>query len=71
DFAFQGRRTVCLLTVLLPVSSDTLLWMAVHSEAHSHCPIVKHTHHTVNPLIGPHVNSFLPSAISTVSVLFF
>ncbi|CAI9564631.1 unnamed protein product [Staurois parvus] len=25
---------------------------------------------TVNPLIAPHVNPFLPSAISTVSVLF-
>ncbi|CAI9577441.1 unnamed protein product [Staurois parvus] len=29
----------------------------------------KHTQHTVNPLIAPHVNPFLPSAISTVSVL--
>ncbi|CAI9564829.1 unnamed protein product [Staurois parvus] len=27
--------------------------------------------HTVNPLIAPHVNPFLPSPISTVSVLFF
>ncbi|CAI9535292.1 unnamed protein product, partial [Staurois parvus] len=34
-------------------------------------PLVKHSHHTVNPLIAPHVNPFLPSAISTVSVLFF
>ncbi|CAI9606122.1 unnamed protein product, partial [Staurois parvus] len=34
--------------------SDTLLWMA----------------HTVNPLIAPHVNPFLPSAVSTVSILF-
>ncbi|CAI9563765.1 unnamed protein product, partial [Staurois parvus] len=33
--------------------------------------IVKHSLHTVNPLIAPHVNPFLPSAISTVSVLFF
>ncbi|CAI9582658.1 unnamed protein product [Staurois parvus] len=33
---------------------------------------VKHQHsqHTVNPLIALHVNPFLPSAISTVSVLF-
>ncbi|CAI9595474.1 unnamed protein product, partial [Staurois parvus] len=31
-------------------------------------PLVKHSHHTVNPLIAPHVNPFLPSAISTVSV---
>ncbi|CAI9591309.1 unnamed protein product, partial [Staurois parvus] len=26
--------------------------------------------HIVNPLIAPHVDPFLPSAISTVSVLF-
>ncbi|CAI9620341.1 unnamed protein product [Staurois parvus] len=32
--------------------------------------MVKHTQHTVNPLIAPDVNPFLPSAISTVSVLF-
>ncbi|CAI9546118.1 unnamed protein product, partial [Staurois parvus] len=31
---------------------------------------VKHTQHTVNPLITPDVNLFLPSVISTVSVLF-
>ncbi|CAI9532068.1 unnamed protein product, partial [Staurois parvus] len=28
------------------------------------------TQHTVSPLIAPHVNPFLPSANSTVSVLF-
>ncbi|CAI9585641.1 unnamed protein product [Staurois parvus] len=44
--------------------------MALHSRS-----IVKHTHstvkqHIVNPLIASHVNPFLPSAISTVSVLF-
>ncbi|CAI9548205.1 unnamed protein product [Staurois parvus] len=71
----------CLLTVLLPVSSGSLLWMAVHSTAiqcnvltvkHTDmAPYVKHYQHTVNPLIGPHVNPFLPSAISTVSVLIF
>ncbi|CAI9563064.1 unnamed protein product, partial [Staurois parvus] len=42
-----------------------------YSEAHTPCPLVKHFHHTVNPLIVPHVNPLLPSAISTVSVLFF
>ncbi|CAI9595962.1 unnamed protein product, partial [Staurois parvus] len=31
---------------------------------------VKHTEHTGNPLIAPYVNLFLPSVISTVSVLF-
>ncbi|CAI9569770.1 unnamed protein product, partial [Staurois parvus] len=30
----------------------------------------KHTQHTDNPLITPHVNPFLLIAISTVSVLF-
>ncbi|CAI9620625.1 unnamed protein product, partial [Staurois parvus] len=44
--------------------------MTVHSEAQTHSPIVKHTQLTVNPLIAPHVNPFLPRAISTVSVLF-
>ncbi|CAI9614407.1 unnamed protein product, partial [Staurois parvus] len=32
-------------------------------------PYVKHSQHTVYPLITLHVNPFLPSAISTVSVL--
>ncbi|CAI9553873.1 unnamed protein product [Staurois parvus] len=31
---------------------------------------VKHTQSTVNPLIAPDVNPFLPSVISTVSALF-
>ncbi|CAI9586592.1 unnamed protein product, partial [Staurois parvus] len=54
--------------------------MAVHSTAIQSsvltvkptdmAPYVKHFQHTVNPLITPHVNPFLPSAISTVSVLF-
>ncbi|CAI9585117.1 unnamed protein product, partial [Staurois parvus] len=45
--------------------------MTVHStasEALTHSPTVKQ--HTVNPLITPDVNPFLPSAISTVSVFF-
>ncbi|CAI9578000.1 unnamed protein product, partial [Staurois parvus] len=46
--------------------------MVVHSsEAPTHHPPVKHSQHTVKTLIAPHVNPFLPSAISTVSVLFF
>ncbi|CAI9535604.1 unnamed protein product [Staurois parvus] len=52
--------------------------MAVHSTAIpisvltvKHPPPVKHSLHIVNPLITPHVNPFLPSALSTVSVLFF
>ncbi|CAI9547953.1 unnamed protein product, partial [Staurois parvus] len=43
-----------------------------YSETHppTHPP-VKHSLRTVNPLIDAYVNPFLPSAISTVSVLFF
>ncbi|CAI9622821.1 unnamed protein product [Staurois parvus] len=41
-----------------------------YSQAHGHSPLSKHSQHTVNPLIVLHVNPFLPSAISTVSVLF-
>ncbi|CAI9596385.1 unnamed protein product, partial [Staurois parvus] len=51
--------------------------MAVHSTAmQSSVLTVKHTQphsykqHTVSPLIAPHDNPFMPSAISTVSVLF-
>ncbi|CAI9618913.1 unnamed protein product, partial [Staurois parvus] len=68
-----GRKLYVMNTVLSPVSSSTLLCMALHSRAsgkHRHSPIVKHTQHTVNPLITPDVKPFLPSAISTVSVLF-
>ncbi|CAI9574178.1 unnamed protein product, partial [Staurois parvus] len=52
--------------------------MALHRRAiQSSVLTVKHTfpapivkQHTVNPLIAPHVNLFLPSVINTVSVLF-
>ncbi|CAI9613680.1 unnamed protein product [Staurois parvus] len=40
----RGRGLFCLLTVLPPVSSGTLLWMAVHSTAiQSSVLTVKHT----------------------------
>ncbi|CAI9612126.1 unnamed protein product, partial [Staurois parvus] len=48
--------------------------MALHSRAsikHKHSTQWNSTQHTVNPLIAPHVNPFLPSAISTVSVVLF
>ncbi|CAI9623633.1 unnamed protein product, partial [Staurois parvus] len=41
--------------------------MCLHSKTHTQ-QIVKQ--HTVNPLIAPDVNPFLPSVISTMSVLF-
>ncbi|CAI9561206.1 unnamed protein product, partial [Staurois parvus] len=47
--------------------------MALHSRAIQTRVLtvkIKHTQHTVNPLIAPDANPFLPSAISTVSVLF-
>ncbi|CAI9623275.1 unnamed protein product [Staurois parvus] len=47
--------------------------MALHSRTMQSSVLkVKDTNiqHTVNLLISPHVNPFLPSAISTVSVLF-
>ncbi|CAI9541626.1 unnamed protein product, partial [Staurois parvus] len=64
---------LCLLTVL-PVGSVTkLLWVAssVLTEAPTHSPPVKHSQHTVNPLITPHVNPFLPSAISNSVSAFY
>ncbi|CAI9537272.1 unnamed protein product [Staurois parvus] len=64
----MGERPVCN-----PVSSCTLLCMALHSRAiQTNVLTMKQTHspHTVKPLINPDVNPFLPSVISTVSVLF-
>ncbi|CAI9571643.1 unnamed protein product, partial [Staurois parvus] len=69
---WQERVLCCLHTGLSPVSftSYCTLQSSVLTLKHKHSHIVKHTQHTVNPLITPHVNPFLPSAISTVSVLF-
>ncbi|CAI9550436.1 unnamed protein product, partial [Staurois parvus] len=68
-----GGRTVCKQYSSLPCQlvHTALNGCAQHSHAKQHSPIVKHTQHTINPLITPDVNSFLPSAISTVSVLLF
>ncbi|CAI9599541.1 unnamed protein product, partial [Staurois parvus] len=50
---------------------STTIQSSVLTVKHTHSPpYVKHTQHTVNPLIAPHVNPVLPSIISTVSVLF-
>ncbi|CAI9542601.1 unnamed protein product, partial [Staurois parvus] len=53
-------------------SSCILFCMAVHGFVQSSVHKVKHKHtqHTVNPLITPDVNPFMPSAISTVSMRF-
>ncbi|CAI9547189.1 unnamed protein product, partial [Staurois parvus] len=50
-------------TVLLPVSLCTLLKQR-HTDTSKYST-------QLTLLIAPHVNPFLPSAISTVSVLFF
>ncbi|CAI9584903.1 unnamed protein product, partial [Staurois parvus] len=44
----RGGGLYCLLTVLLPVSLGTVLWMAVHSTAiHSSVITVKHPSKTL------------------------
>ncbi|CAI9556049.1 unnamed protein product [Staurois parvus] len=77
----MGRRTVCkqyssppcqlVHTALDGSAQHSHPKHCDYSEVQTHSPLVKHTQHTVNPLIAPHVNPFLPSAISTVSELFF
>ncbi|CAI9579065.1 unnamed protein product [Staurois parvus] len=68
-----GERSVLFIhRSLLCQHSHTK--QCAYSEAQTHGPIVKHTQHTVNLLISPHVNSliaphvnpFLLSAISTM-----
>ncbi|CAI9563721.1 unnamed protein product [Staurois parvus] len=55
--------------MLLCISLQTEKYTAVCFPSKTH---TAHTvkQHTVNPLITPDVNHFLPSVISTVSVLF-
>ncbi|CAI9571705.1 unnamed protein product, partial [Staurois parvus] len=61
-------------TDISPVSSCTLLCAYTHNSHPKQCAYSEahgHIQHTVNPLIGPHANPFLPGDISTASVLFF
>ncbi|CAI9596381.1 unnamed protein product, partial [Staurois parvus] len=48
------------------------VWLCIAQPYKAVCLQLKAhtTQHTVNPLIAPHVNPFLPSDISTVSMLF-
>ncbi|CAI9618572.1 unnamed protein product, partial [Staurois parvus] len=64
-----GRDLYVNNTDLSPVSSCTLLCMALNSNAIQRNTAHTVKQHTVNPLITPHVNPFLPSAISIVLVL--
>ncbi|CAI9623184.1 unnamed protein product, partial [Staurois parvus] len=75
---FQGRDLCVNNTDLSPVSSCThhcFVWLCIAEPYKAVCLQCKaHTQHIVkqhrvNTLIVPHVNPFLPSAISTVSVL--
>ncbi|CAI9543410.1 unnamed protein product, partial [Staurois parvus] len=51
---------------------NRLLCIALHSRAIQSSLTAHYVkQHTVNPLIAPDVNSFLPSVISSVSVLLF
>ncbi|CAI9535537.1 unnamed protein product [Staurois parvus] len=54
----------------MAVHSTAIQSSVLFSEAPTHSPPIKHSLQIVNPLIAPHGNPFLPSAISTVSVLF-
>ncbi|CAI9608277.1 unnamed protein product, partial [Staurois parvus] len=61
--ALTGERSISCCFVLLCIAEQYNA-VCLHSKAHT----VKQ--HTVNPLIAPDVNPFLPSVNSTVSVLF-
>ncbi|CAI9597792.1 unnamed protein product, partial [Staurois parvus] len=60
----------------LSAPAQCFVWLCIAQPYKAVClqlkALTQHTvkQHTVNPLIIPHVNTFLPSAISTVSVLF-
>ncbi|CAI9570164.1 unnamed protein product, partial [Staurois parvus] len=80
DFAFLGRRAalftnspLCRLrhTALDGCAQHRHPEQCPYSEAPTYRPPVKHSQYTVNPFCALHVNPFLPSAISTMSVLFF
>ncbi|CAI9574370.1 unnamed protein product, partial [Staurois parvus] len=60
----EASRTGCF--VVLCTAENYKAACLHYKTAH----IVKHTQYTVNPLMAPDVNPFLPSVISTVSVIF-
>ncbi|CAI9623287.1 unnamed protein product, partial [Staurois parvus] len=73
----DGKRPVCKQNRSLPPApAHFFVWFCIAEPYKAMCLQCKaHTRHTVkqhtvNPLIAPDVNPFLPSAISTVSVLF-
>ncbi|CAI9585188.1 unnamed protein product [Staurois parvus] len=50
---------------------STAIQISVLTVKHTDTALAKHSQHTVNPLIAPHVNPFLPRAINTLSMLLF
>ncbi|CAI9562827.1 unnamed protein product, partial [Staurois parvus] len=68
---YRRGRDLCINnTDLSPVSTCTLLCMALLCRTSVKHTQHNNTEHTVNPLITPHVNPFPPSAIINMSVLF-
>ncbi|CAI9569347.1 unnamed protein product, partial [Staurois parvus] len=66
-----GERPVCKPWSLSCQHGHAALYLsAQQTDTKQHVSLVKHTKHMVNLLIAPDVNPFLPSAISTVSLLF-
>ncbi|CAI9558986.1 unnamed protein product, partial [Staurois parvus] len=65
-----GERSVCKQYRSLPCQlQHAALYCSAACLPSKTQHTVKHTQHTVNPLIASDVNPFLPSVISTVSVL--
>ncbi|CAI9588813.1 unnamed protein product [Staurois parvus] len=77
----MGRKIVLFTNNLPPCQLEHTAWdgcaqychpdLCAYSDEHTPRPLVKHSQHTVNPLIAPHINPFLLSAISTVVSAFY
>ncbi|CAI9624231.1 unnamed protein product, partial [Staurois parvus] len=73
-----GERPVYKQQSVSPLSAPAhcFVWLCIAQPYKTVClqwkAPTQHTvkQHTVNPLFAPHVNPFLPSAVSTVSLLF-
>ncbi|CAI9592806.1 unnamed protein product, partial [Staurois parvus] len=63
--ADRGETCVCCFVFLC--TAEKYKVACLPSKTHTAHNVKQHT---VNPLITPHINPFLPSVISTVSVLF-
>ncbi|CAI9536633.1 unnamed protein product, partial [Staurois parvus] len=68
--AGADRGEVCIRHPCIALHSRSIQSSLSPSKSHP-AHYVKYMQHTVNPLISPDINPFLPSVISTVSVLFY